>query len=55
MLKVFSGNTAAISTYRKCGFREFGKRTRCYFVDNKWNDEIYMEILREDVSGYARS
>jgi RimJ/RimL family protein N-acetyltransferase len=55
MLKVFSGNTAAISTYRKCGFKEFGKRTRCYFVDNKWNDEIYMEILREDVSGYARS
>lgn len=46
MLKVFSGNTTAINTYSKCGFREIGKRTKCYFVENKWHDEIYMEILR---------
>jgi len=47
MLKVFSGNTAAINAYKKCGFREFGRRTRCYFVENKWYDEIYMEILKD--------
>lgn len=50
MLRVFSGNTAAINAYRKCGFREFGRRSRCYFVENKWNDEIYMEILRGGIS-----
>ena len=50
MLKVFSGNTAAISAYRKCGFKEIGRRTRCYFVENRWHDEIYMEILRDEVS-----
>ncbi len=53
MLKVFSGNTAAINTYRKCGFKEIGRRTKCYFVENKWHDEIYMEILRSDMPVYS--
>jgi RimJ/RimL family protein N-acetyltransferase len=48
MLKVFSGNINAINAYIKCGFREFGRRTKCYYVDNKWHDEVYMEILREN-------
>ena len=48
MLKVFSGNERAIHTYQKCGFREFGRRTRCLYVDNQWNDEIYMEIMKND-------
>lgn len=47
MLKVYSGNSRAIQTYQKCGFREFGRRTRCLFVENTWYDEIYMEILKE--------
>jgi RimJ/RimL family protein N-acetyltransferase len=46
MLKVFSANTIAINAYTKCGFKEIGRRTRCYFVENKWHDEIFMEILR---------
>jgi len=54
MLKVISGNTAAINAYKKCGFKEFGRRTKCYFVDNKWHDEIYMEILRDDLPAYSR-
>lgn len=54
MLKVFSGNVAAINTYRKCGFKEIGKRARCYFVENKWHDEIYMEILRDEMPAYSR-
>lgn len=47
MLKVFSGNTAAINAYKKCGFREIGRRSRSYFVENKWHDEIFMEILKD--------
>ena len=47
ILKVFSGNTAAINTYQKCGFKEIGRRTKCYFAENKWHDELYMEVLRE--------
>ena len=53
MLKVFSGNATAINTYKKCGFREIGRRTRCYFVENKWHDELFMEILREDLPAYS--
>ena len=49
MLKVFEGNTKAINTYQKCGFKEIGRRTSCYFVENRWHDEIYMEILRDDI------
>lgn len=48
MLKVYSGNTSAIHVYQKCGFREFGRRTRCLFVDDQWHDEIYMEILKDE-------
>lgn len=48
MLKVFSANEAAIHTYLKCGFREFGRRTKCLFTENQWYDEIYMEILKEE-------
>lgn len=48
MLKVYSGNTRAIHVYQKCGFREFGRRTKCLFVDNEWHDEIFMEILKEE-------
>ena len=47
MLRVFSGNKSAINAYAKAGFREFGKRTKCFFVEDTWHDEIYMEILKE--------
>lgn len=48
MLKVFSFNERAIKSYKKVGFKEFGRRHKCYNIENTWYDEIYMEILRED-------
>ncbi len=48
MLKVFSFNERAIKSYQKVGFKEFGRRHKCYNIENTWYDEIYMEILRED-------
>ena len=47
MLKVNAENKAAIAAYKKCGFNEFGRRTRSVYVDGKWCDDIYMEVLRE--------
>ncbi len=41
MLKVFSGNTAAINAYKKCGFTEIGKKNCFYF---RWT--IKKEMLR---------
>lgn len=48
MLKVFSFNTRAIKAYEKVGFRVFGKRTGCYYVNDRYYDELYMEILSKD-------
>lgn len=47
MLKVNAENKAAIAAYKKCGLNEFGRRTRSVYVDGKWCDDIYMEVLRE--------
>jgi RimJ/RimL family protein N-acetyltransferase len=48
MLKIFSFNESAITVYRKAGFVEFGRRTKSYFFDFVFHDEIYMEIVRKD-------
>jgi len=47
-LGVFSFNERAINCYKKLGFKEYGRRHECYFLDGKWHDEIYMEILEDD-------
>ena len=48
MLKVFSFNERAISCYKKVGFKEIGRRRKSYFVNGKFYDEVYMDILREE-------
>lgn len=47
-LNVFSFNERAIACYKKCGFKEYGRRTESYFYDGKYYDEIKMEILDRD-------
>lgn len=48
MLKVYSFNERAIKCYKKCGFKEFGRRHKVIPMKNVWYDEIYMEMLKED-------
>ncbi|MDU4695304.1 MULTISPECIES: GNAT family N-acetyltransferase [Paenibacillus] len=48
MLRVFEFNQPAIRCYEKAGFRVFGRRSRSYYVNNDYFDEIYMELLRDD-------
>lgn len=48
MLKVFSFNEGAIKCYKKVGFKEFGRRSQTYIINNNWYDTIYMEILKND-------
>lgn len=48
MLKVFSFNKRAIKSYEKIGFEVFGKRTEDYYLNGKWYDEYFMEILRKE-------
>ena len=46
-LRVFSFNERAIKAYEKVGFKEYGRRHESYFLDGKYYDEIFMEIINE--------
>lgn len=48
MLKVFSFNERAINCYKKVGFKEIGRRRQSYYLKNKFYDEVYMDILRDE-------
>ena len=48
MLRVSEFNHGAIRSYEKAGFKPFGQRTRCHFVDGRrWNTS-YMEAVAPD-------
>ena len=47
-LGVFSFNEQAINCYKKVGFKEYGRRHECYYLDGKWHDAIKMEITEQD-------
>lgn len=48
MLKVFPFNARAIRSYQKAGFRQFGRRTQAFFLNGRYFDEIFMEVLAKD-------
>lgn len=48
MLKVFEFNKGAIKAYEKAGFQLFGRRRQAYFINGRYYDELYMEILSKD-------
>lgn len=51
MLTVKSFNERAINCYKKVGFREFGRRRESYFLNGKYYDDVYMDILAEEFRG----
>ena len=51
MLKVLSFNTRAIKSYKKCGFKEFGRRRQAIIFGDRKFDSIHMDILAEDFTG----
>lgn len=56
MLTVLSFNERAIKCYEKVGFKEFGRRRQCYFLNGKYYDKIYMDILSNEFQGdYIRN
>ena len=56
MLTVMSFNERAIKCYKKVGFKEFGRRRQCYFLNGKYYDRIYMDILANEFEGnYIRN
>lgn len=47
-LELLEFNERALKCYKKCGFKEYGRRRKCKFVDGKYYDLIEMDILKEE-------
>jgi len=50
-LDLMAINTRALKCYEKCGFKEYGKRRKCIFINGKYYDCISMDILAEEFEG----
>ena len=48
MLQVKSFNERAINCYKKVGFKEIGRRRQSYFLNGKYYDDVYMDILSSE-------
>lgn len=47
-LRTTGSNSRAIACYRKCGFMEIGRLRQHRWLHGKWEDEVFMEIFREE-------
>ena len=55
-LSVMSFNERAIACYKKVGFKEYGRRRESYFLNGKYYDDVYMDILAREFDGdYIRN
>ena len=48
MLKAYSFNQRAINCYRKCGFKEIGRRKDAKLVGGEKYDEVYLDLLASE-------
>ena len=56
MLCVMSFNERAIACYKKVGFKEAGRLRENYFLNGKYHDVVYMDILENEFEGeYIRN
>ena len=55
-LDLMEFNERALNCYKKCGFKEYGRRRKCKFVNGKYYDTICMDILEDEFTGdYIRN
>ena len=47
-LELMSFNERALKCYTKCGFKEYGRRRKCKFINGNYYDNIEMDIIREE-------
>ena len=50
-LDLMEFNERALKCYEKCGFKEYGRRRKCKFVNGKYYDSISMVILADEFTG----
>jgi len=49
LLTVFAFNERARRAYERAGFKEFGRRRQCYFMNGQFWDTIFMDCVAADV------
>ena len=55
-LDLMEFNERALKCYQKCGFKEYGRRRKCKYINGKFYDTISMDILAEEFEGdYIRN
>ncbi len=55
-LDLMEFNERALKCYKKCGFKEYGRRRKCRFINGKYYDSISMDILAEEFTeSYIRN
>ena len=55
-LDLMEFNERALKCYQKCGFKEYGRRRKCKYINGKYYDTISMDILAEEFEGdYIRN
>ncbi len=55
-LDLMSFNNRALKCYQKCGFKEYGRRRKCKFINGQYYDCIEMDILQEEFkSNYIKN
>ena len=47
-LDLMEFNEGALKCYKKCNFKEYGRRRKCKFINGKFYDSISMDILAEE-------
>ena len=50
-LDVMEFNERAQACYKKCGFKEYGRRRKSEFIYGKYYDRVEMDILAEEFEG----
>lgn len=50
-LDLMEFNSRALRCYEKCGFKEYGRRRKCKFINGKYYDSIEMDILADEFTG----
>ena len=50
-LDLMEFNERALKCYEKCGFKEYGRRRKCKFLNGKYYDSISMDILADEFTG----
>ncbi len=50
-LDLMEFNERALACYKKCGFKEYGRRRKCKFINGKYYDSIGMDILVDEFEG----